>query len=373
MALAGKGVITLGETMALLTPPAAPRLRDGAGLTLGIGGAESNVAIGLARLGWASTWISRVGDDDFGTLVTREIRAEGVRVLAERDPARPTGLMVKEARGGRTTRVRYYRAGSAASALSAAVVERYAEEIAAAAVLHVTGITAALGPGPLAAVLRAVEIAAAHDTFVSFDVNHRSALWTDDEAGPVLADLARRADLTFAGPEEAALVLGAGSAEGIRSSEGIRRTEGSGGTAGADGISEITSATALGRAPGASGGGESGWPVDSLEEGEKLGRELSAVVAGDIVLKLGSLGAVVIQGEAAHHGPTEPIAVTDPVGAGDAFVGGYLAALLEGEGPLGCLTLANRIGGAVCQAPGDWEGLPTRAELGAAASSEVRR
>jgi 2-dehydro-3-deoxygluconokinase len=355
--LTGKGVITLGETMALLTPPAAARLRDGAGMTLGIGGAESNVAIALARLGCASTWISRVGEDDFGTLVAREVRAEGVRVLAERDPDRPTGLMVKEARGGRTTRVRYYRAGSAASGLSAAEVERYAEQIAAAAVLHVTGITAALGPGPREAVLRAVEIASAHHTFVSFDVNHRSALWTDEEAGPVLADLARRAHLTFAGPEEAALILGFGAAgpgrprqgDGVRAGEPGRPREG-------DGV----------------GAGEAD-RVATLEEGEKLARELAAVAAGDIVLKLGSLGAVVIEGEAAHHGPTEPIVVTDPVGAGDAFVGGYLAALLDGESPLGCLTLANRIGGAVCRAPGDWEGLPTRAELEAVVSSEVAR
>lgn len=159
MTLNGKGVVTLGETMGLLTPPAAPRLRDGAQMTLGIGGAESNVAIALARLGLPSTWISRVGDDDLGTLITREIRAEGVTVLAERDPVFPTGLMVKEGRGGRTTRVRYYRAGSAASRLDAAEVERYAQAVADAAVLHVTGISPALGPGPAAAVLRAVEIA----------------------------------------------------------------------------------------------------------------------------------------------------------------------------------------------------------------------
>ena len=81
-------------------------------LPVGIGGAESNVAIGLARLGVDCTWVSRVGDDALGTFVTREIRAEGVRVLATRDPAAPTGLMVKEHRGGRPSRVRYYRAGA---------------------------------------------------------------------------------------------------------------------------------------------------------------------------------------------------------------------------------------------------------------------
>ncbi|MBT0768269.1 sugar kinase [Kineosporia sp. J2-2] len=324
----GTGVVTLGETMALLTPPPAPRLRDGAAMTLGIGGAESNVAIALARLGFGSTWISRVGDDDFGTLITRELRAEGVTVLAERDPAAFTGMMVKEARGGRTLRVRYYRKGSAVSRLSVSDVERYAGVIAAADVLHVTGITPALGPAPAQSVLAAVDIAREHGTFVSFDVNFRSALWAREQAQPVLADLARRADLTFAGPEEAALLLGADP-----------------------------------------------FAVHTFEDGEKLARELAAAFGAGIVLKLGALGAITLQDEDAHHGPTTPIVVTDPVGAGDAFVGGYLAALLEQRPPLECLSLANRIGGAVCQAPGDWEGLPTRAELPAlgVTGAEVER
>ena len=106
-------VITVGETMALLDAPASGRL--GTALPVRIGGAESNVAIGLARLGVDCTWTSRVGDDALGTFVTREIRAEGVRVVATRDAAAPTGLMVKEHRGGRPTRVRNYWAGSAAT------------------------------------------------------------------------------------------------------------------------------------------------------------------------------------------------------------------------------------------------------------------
>src|SRR4051794_40742596 len=93
-------VITLGETMALLTTPGGRQLRSGAQLPVGIGGAESNVAIGLARLGVRSTWVSRVGDDAFGALVTREIRGEGVNVTVHLDSAAPTGLMVKELRGG---------------------------------------------------------------------------------------------------------------------------------------------------------------------------------------------------------------------------------------------------------------------------------
>ena len=199
-------VVTVGESMVLLDAPASGRL--GAALPVGIGGAESNVAIGLARLGVDCAWVSRVGDDALGTFLTREIRAEGVRVVATRDPAAPTGLMVKEHRGGRPWRVRYYRAGSAASRLSPADVDAVADEIAAADVLHLTGITAALGASPLAAVERAMAVARAAGTVVSFDVNHRATLWSDAAAGPVLGRLAAAADLVFAGPEEAALVLG---------------------------------------------------------------------------------------------------------------------------------------------------------------------
>ena len=132
--------------MALPTAPGGRQLRSGACLPVGIGGAESNVAIGLARLGVQATWISRVGDDAFGALVTRELRGEGATVTAHLDSAAPTGMMVKEHRGGTPWRVRYYRNGSAASRLSPADVD--AAAIADADVLHLTGITPALGPGP---------------------------------------------------------------------------------------------------------------------------------------------------------------------------------------------------------------------------------
>ena len=306
-------VVTVGETMALLDAPATGRL--GGALPVRIGGAESNVAIGLARLGVDCTWTSRVGDDALGTFVTREIRAEGVRVLATRDPAAPTGLMVKEHRGGRPSRVRYYRAGSAASRLSPTDVDAVADEIAAAEVLHLTGITAALGAAPLAAVERAIEIAHAAGTTVSFDVNHRATLWPDAAAAPVLARLAAAADLVFAGPEEAALVLG--------------------------------------RPPA----------PPSFEEGELLARELAKRGPGAVVVKLGALGALALSGDQVHEASALPVEVVDPVGAGDAFVAGYLSELVAGGSVPDALRTANGCGATVCRAPGDWEGLPTRSEL----------
>lgn len=309
-------VVTLGETMALLTAPSGRQLRSGASLPVGIGGAESNVAIGLARLGVPCTWISRVGNDAFGELVVREIRGEGVSVKAELDTAAPTGLMVKEHRGGRPWRVRYYRAGSAASQLSPADVDEAA--IAGADVLHLTGITPALGPGPLLAVERAIEIARQVDTLVSFDVNYRATLWGPEQAGAVLSGIAASVDLIFAGPEEAAMLLG--------------------------------------------------WQTPShaptVEDGEKLARGLLELGPATAVVKLGPLGALGLATDIAHYSPADAITVVDAVGAGDAFVAGYLSELVAGVTIPGCLTMGNALGAAVCQRPGDWEGLPTRDELG---------
>jgi 2-dehydro-3-deoxygluconokinase len=316
-------VVTVGETMVLLDAPASGRL--GTSLPVGMGGAESNVAIGLARLGVGSTWVSRVGDDAFGTFLTREIRAEGVRVLATRDQGAPTGLMIKEHRDGRPSRVRYYRSGSAASRLSPVDVDGVAEEIGAAAVLHLTGITPALGSAPLAAVEHAIAVARSAGTLVSFDVNHRATLWSDDVAGPVLARLAGSVDLLFAGPEEAALLLG--------------------------------------RSPGPA----------SVAEGEVLARELAERGPATVVVKLGALGALAVSGDEVHHAPALPVTVVDPVGAGDAFVAGYLSEVVTGAPLPERLQTGNACGGAVCAVRGDWEGLPTRAELTARGDGEVVR
>ncbi len=310
-------VVTMGETMALLDAPASGRLGAGSALPLGIGGAESNVAIGLARLDVDCAWISRVGDDALGSFVIREIRAEGVRVLVRRDPGAPTGLMLKEHHDGRPWRVRYYRSGSAASLLSRADVDAAAAAIAEASVLHLTGITAALGPGPLAAIEHATQIARDAGTLVSFDVNHRATLWPDHLAAPVLARLCASADLVFAGPEEAALVMGGDEPAGAA----------------------------------------------TFDEGEALARALAKRGPRTVVVKLGALGAVAVSGDQVDRAPAHTVTVVDPVGAGDAFAAGYLSELVAGGTLSQCLHMGNALGAAVCEVRGDWEGLPTRDEL----------
>ena len=112
------GLLTVGETLALGVPPTIGSLTQAPSLRLGIGGAESNVAIGVVRLGGSATWVGRVGADALGERVRRELRAEGVVAYAIEDPSAPTALMLKERRTAATARVWYYRAGSAGSRLA---------------------------------------------------------------------------------------------------------------------------------------------------------------------------------------------------------------------------------------------------------------
>ncbi|GAP60075.1 2-dehydro-3-deoxygluconokinase [Arthrobacter sp. Hiyo1] len=140
----GTYVVTLGETMALMASDKAGPLAHASTMSLGIGGSESNVAIGLQRLGVQAVWCSRIGADSLGQLVEREIRAEGVVVHVTVDDDAPTGLMVKERRTPTAQKVAYYRSGSAGSRIAPDDVDE--RLIAGAALLHVSGITPALSP-----------------------------------------------------------------------------------------------------------------------------------------------------------------------------------------------------------------------------------
>jgi 2-dehydro-3-deoxygluconokinase len=196
-------VTTAGEAMACLAAPEPGPLALGGSLALTVAGAEANVAIALARLGHEVAWIGRLGDDQLGEVVLRTLRGEGVDVgRVRRDGSAPTGLMIKERRLGTRTRVHYYRAGSAGSRLEPDDVEGDAD------LVHLTGITPALGPGPRAA----VEALASHATTLSFDVNFRSRLWPSPAAArEALTPFARRATVVFADPGELELVGGAGA------------------------------------------------------------------------------------------------------------------------------------------------------------------
>ncbi len=215
-------VVCLGESMVTFRPSRPGRLADVPSFERGIGGAESNVACALAAAGHRTRWISRVGTDGFGDHVVEAIAAYGVDVSGvRRDPSRPTGVYFRTA-GERVlgdlpqsgaSEVVYYRAGSAASAMSPALIP--ASDVWSGRILHLSGITAALSADCLA-LMRQLVVRGAGRPVVSFDVNYRAGLW-GPEAADVLAGLARGSDIVFVGEDEAEAVWGVRGADAVRS------------------------------------------------------------------------------------------------------------------------------------------------------------
>jgi 2-dehydro-3-deoxygluconokinase len=301
-------VVTLGETMVALVAEEAGPLRYASRFQRRAAGAESNVAIGLTRLGVSAGWVSRVGDDEFGRYVCATVRGEGVDVSrVELDPERPTGIMIKELRAVGKSRVLYYRAGSAASALSPQTLPT--AYLQRARHLHLTGITPALSPGCADAALAAARtVVAAGGTF-SFDVNLRSQLSLKEPlaAFEPLIDLAR---FLFLGVDEA---------------EQLFRTQ----------------------------------DIETIE------RELTSLGVPTVILKLGANGARTYTSAESRWvtAPGYRVPVVDEVGAGDAFAAAYLAAAFR-EAPVeDALRIANAAGALATTVPGDIEGFAGWDEL----------
>lgn len=296
-------VVALGESMVALLPSRPGRLADVPSFDRGIGGAESNVACALAAAGHAARWVSRVGTDGFGDHLVETVRSYGVDVTSvRRDPARPTGVYFRTA-GDRATEaheVAYYRAGSAASAMSVDTVGL--DAVRAGRVLHLTGITAALSADCLG-LLRELTAPRPARPLVSFDVNHRPRLWTDGNSPQVLLELARGADLVFVGEDEAAEVWGLEGADAVRTA----------------------------------------FPEPVV-----------------LVVKQGALGATVFDGGSVLHVPAPRVDVVAAVGAGDAFAAGFLSATLRGLPVRDRLRHGHLMAAAALTVPGDLAVPPSR-------------
>lgn len=300
-------IITLGETMILMAPARAGLLRYVTTFERFVAGAESNVAVGLARLGHRVGWISRVGNDEFGECILASIRGEGVDVSqVVVDAQAPTGVYFKERRGAGVSRVYYYRSGSAASHLAPDDVDP--DYIRQARYLHLTGITPALSASCHATVLRAIDVAREAGVPISFDPNVRLKLWSAQRAREVLLDLIARVQLVMASQEEAELLTGEGDPE------------------------------------------RAAWALADL--GPSL-----------VVVKLGPEGALGLSGGAVVRQRALPVEVVDTIGAGDAFAAGFLSGQLRGWDVAASLQLGNIMGALTTTVPGDVEGLPTWSEI----------
>jgi len=301
-------IVTLGETMAVMVPRETGPLRYVSDFRLRMAGAESNTAIGAAKLGHTAGWISAVGADALGEYVLSAIRAEGVDVSAVKtDPDHRTGLMLKELSRGETA-VYYYRENSAASCFSDRDIPW--DFCADARLIHLSGITPVLSESCRKAAAAMKDYAKRTGKLLSFDPNVRKKLWKGQDYGDMIREFLLSADIALLGRDEARMLLG-------------------------------------------------------TEDPKETVRILKEKGVRCIAVKDGAQGAFCADTENFVHIPPEPCRPVDPVGAGDGFNAAFLAGILEGRDLLTCGRMGAIAGAMATENAGDTEGYPTRQQMDA--------
>lgn len=309
-------IVAIGETMAAFTPGSTGFLRYVKDFEMRIAGAESNLAIGAAKLGHSAGWISSLGKDEFGAFVQNSIRAEGVdtsRVIF--DPEHRTGVMFKQIRNASETSVFYYRENSAASHLSPEMLDE--EYLAGSDIIHLTGITPVLSESCKQTVEAAMDLAEKHGRMISFDPNIRRKLWKDQDYVPMLRHMMQRAQIVLLGADEAETLLGTREPRQV---------------------------------------------MDQLFEHGQV---------RFVAVKNGAKGACVgsrdsAGGDGYAEIPAFPCHCIDPVGAGDAFNAAFLCGVLEGKSVKECGFMGAVAGALATETYGDTEGYPSKEQMEAA-------
>lgn len=301
-------VLTVGAPIVAALPVEPVQIGAGATMRWAVGGAELNVAVGLRRLGVEVDFVGRVGDDPLGAMVAEHLRSEGISDAGlVTDPRRATDLYLREWLPDGVRRLVYYRTETAGAALEPVDLARWVEP---PTLVHLTGITAALGASSAATVDEVLRRSRAADVTVSFDPNHRPRLWSDDVARPTLLRLAASAELLLLSDDDADLMF-----------------------------------------PGAD-------PDAVIDAGHELGCRI-------VVLTMGPDGAIASDGSTRGAVPAEPVsAPVDPVGAGDGFDAGFITGHLRGLDLISCCRLGARVGAHAVRGSGDHDSYPTLDQIG---------
>ena len=301
-------LITIGETMAAFSPEGGLPIRKAPCFHLRIAGAESNTAIGVARLGHTAGWISRLGKDSFGEYILNTIHQEGVdtsRVTT--DTLHSSGIMFKQPNNEDATEVSYYRENSAATYLSKTDIDL--DYLKSAKVLHITGITPILSEDCNEYINAAIEIAHANHILVSFDPNIRLKLWQDNDYRPKLKEIISNSDIVLLGLNEAAQLYGTDDVQTV---------------------------------------------IDTIFSHPRVQY---------IAIKNGSTGAWVCSRNDQHFIEPIPCKCVDPVGAGDGFNAGFLHGILEGKDIKTCGLYGGIVGALATETYGDIDGYPALTKL----------
>ena len=268
-----------------------------------LGGAELNVAIGCARLGLKSGWISRLGNDDFGKYILKTARGEGIDTSEiQLVDGHPTSVYFREVLADGSSRSFYYREKSPTSTMKCEDInENYFKD---AKVLHITGVFPSISENNQEIILEAVRLAKKNNLTISFDPNIRLKMWTKEKAKNYIEKLLPDVDILLIGDEEIEILLG-----DIRVEAAIKTFHDYG-----------------------------------IEK---------------VIVKKGAKGALGSDGKNVYEiDAIKPKALVDTVGAGDGFAAGFLTELVKGKSLEDCVRFANAVGSLVVGVEGDNEGLP---------------
>jgi len=290
-------LVTLGEVLLRLAIPSPTRFETARHLDLQIGGAEANVAAACARLGLSAAWISALPANPWGERIRRELVGHGVDCGHVRmtEGARVGVYFLEYGVPPRPVRVLYDRRDSAFARLTVAQVDW--EPVRRARLVHLTGITPALGESAGALVQRALSEAAT----VSFDVNYRATLWPPQAARAFLEPVLPRLRYLFVGQAEAHTLFGL-----------------------------------------------SGAPEQTLDALARLAPKAT------ISLQQGEEGSTVLDGGRLLRPRRRPaVQVVDPIGAGDAYAAGFLWAVLRGRDLQDAVDAGTAVAALKCSTWGD--------------------
>jgi 2-dehydro-3-deoxygluconokinase len=314
--------VAFGELLLRLSPPGYERLLQSPTLHAWFGGGEANVAVSLARFGVDSQFVTRLPNNAIGDAALRALRAEGVNVDAVQRGGRRMGIYFEETGAGpRPSMVVYDREYSAVNELEPGAI-RWPDVLRGTGWFHTSGITPALGTRAAECTMAALVAARASGARVSFDVNYRSTLWSEDEARRVLLPLLRHVDVLIANEWHLTGILGTQNAAASGShldTDALRAAVEH--VVSEYGIAEV--AITLRESLSAS---ENGW---------------SALLYDGRTQRL-------------YRGRRYMVPMIDRIGAGDAFSAGLIFALQTGRSHESALELAIAAGALKHTIPGDW-------------------
>ena len=292
---------TLGEMMGLFLATDTDDVATAKKFELFVAGAEANVAVAVTRLGLTASLVARLGTDRLGENILAGLKDEGIRVDGIKRVDSYTPALVRNRGQENPIDVTYLRKSSAGSTISVEDIDDKA--IAASRWVHVTGISVAISESAAGAVAKAMELARKNSVPISFDINLRRKLWSEAEASKALRSLIRDVELLVGGVDEFAVIWGSND------------------------------------------------PEENLRFAGAAGVRTAIMTAGDQMMR------VLHDGERFDVMP-DIVPTVDPVGSGDAFVGGTIAGILGGLSLRDAISQGSKCGALVASQLGDWTGLP---------------